>query len=248
MLGGFYTAAAAMMNSKKRLTCVSNNIANMKTPGYRPQETILTSFDQILSRQENGNSTPIGTVSLINQIDTVYSSFDVNFIQETNRPLDFAIGGNGYFVLMSEDGEEHYTRNGNFTLDEEHYLVGADGSRVQGEGGDIQIMNENFTTLENGEMFDDQGVMIDKIRLVEPEFDDDLVMMNNGMFVLRDENFELLEGTAAIYQRKIEGSQVDFNQEMTTAMAEQRYFQACSTALKQLDQINAKAANEVGKL
>lgn len=248
MLGGFYTAAAAMMNSKKRLTCVSNNVANMKTPGYRPQDTILTSFDQILSRQENGKSTPIGTVSLVNQIDTVNSSFDVNFIKETGRPLDFAIGGNGYFVLMNENGEEHYTRNGNFTLDEENYLIGADGSRVQGESGDIQIMNENFITLENGEMYDDQGELIDKIRLVEPEFDDDFVMMNNGMFVLRDANFELLEGVAPIYQKNIEGSQVDFNQEMTTAMAEQRYFQACSTALKQLDQINAKAVNEVGKL
>ena len=48
MSNGFYTAAQAMLLQQRRLNTISNNIANVKTNGYKKEETVISSFQENL--------------------------------------------------------------------------------------------------------------------------------------------------------------------------------------------------------
>ena len=48
MSNGFYTAAQAMLLQQRRLNTISNNIANVKTNGYKKEETVISTFEENL--------------------------------------------------------------------------------------------------------------------------------------------------------------------------------------------------------
>ena len=56
MFSGFYTAASGMLMNQRSLNMAANNIANVKTSGYKPKRLVKTTFDQQLVREMNGRT------------------------------------------------------------------------------------------------------------------------------------------------------------------------------------------------
>ncbi len=110
MLQSFFTGLTGMFNFSKTLDNVSNNIANMNTPGYRGTDTFFRSL--------NAGEQGIGTT-----IEDSSTRLQSGEIRQTGNSTDLAITGKGMFVLRNNSGELFYTRAGQFSLNADNILI-----------------------------------------------------------------------------------------------------------------------------
>ena len=192
MLEGFYTAASGMLMQQRTLDVLTNNIVNAKTPGYRANRVVSTTFEQeFMTRLEQQNTGRIGVGAPIRVVAEVPTRFDPNSLEETQRPFDFAINGPGFFNIQGgtdEEPEQFLTRNGNFDLDEEGNLILRGAGKVLGRRGVIQIDTANFTVNSNGDVYNERGRLIDTILITEPAPEAELLAQQNGLY--QTENME----------------------------------------------------------
>ncbi|HVP58679.1 MAG TPA: flagellar basal-body rod protein FlgF [bacterium] len=135
MIRGIERLAKDMTVKMMRQEAVANNLANATTSGYKTQRPFVTVLQNAV-----GSTQPAGQ----SQVTGLYTDFTEGPIDSTERPLDFAIEGDGFFVIDTPQGLR-YTRNGNFTLSEDGTLVTQAGYRVMGSGGPITINSQNNT-------------------------------------------------------------------------------------------------------
>lgn len=239
MLAGFYTAASGLLVQQRNINEIGSNITNSQTVGYRSRRLVQSTFEHnFLTRLEADKYTSIGEGDPATLVDVVETNFDPSSLEETDRPYDLAIVGDGYFNVQGE-GNQFLTRNGNFNIDEEGYLVMDGIGRVMGESGELNIGGSNFTVTNQGYVFDQNNRYVDKLLITQPAEGSNTYKYDNGMFIT--DNAEVLEN-ATVNQKTLERSNVDMNQEYTRLIEAQRNLQACSTALSTIDQMNAKAA------
>ncbi|MEG0838959.1 MAG: flagellar hook-basal body protein [Hydrogenoanaerobacterium sp.] len=184
MLTGFYTAASGMFMQQRSLNVIANNMANGETPGFKSERVVSTTFEQeLLTRQERGNNGFIGKGSPVRLVQDVPSLFDPSLLRETERPLDMAINGEGYFNIKSPDGQQYMTRNGNFDIDKEGYLVLHGAGRVMGQRGEINLKgSSSFKVDTDGNVMDIRGRKIDKLLITKPTQGTQLAKFSNGMY------------------------------------------------------------------
>ena len=134
MVRGLYTAAMGMMTSQAQVDMISQNLANVNTPGYCKDEALEMSFPQMmLSRLDSNGATAIGQAGTGNTMVGTYTSFDEGADQETGNPFDLALHGNAFFTVQDGQGQTDYTRNGDFALNQQGQLVTNAGDAVLGE-------------------------------------------------------------------------------------------------------------------
>ncbi len=246
MSNGFYTAAQAMLLQQRRLNTISNNIANVKTNGYKKEETVISSFQEnLLYRIENNQKTQIGSVSNLQGIDEINFRFDIANLEDTNRSLDIALVSEGFFTVKSNN-TIFFTRDGSFNIDSEGYLVTSQGARVQGTKGDIRVIDDSFVVNETGQVRNSKGQLIDTLLIQAPNEQSNLIKMENGYFTETSGNMQTT--TPWVIQSMLENSNVDVTEEMTQLIEVQRNFQSVANALKTIDGLNARAVSEIGKV
>ena len=110
---------------------ITHNLANSGTVGYKRR---CNAFTRVMDAQDTGTqSYSPGTVDLASSFD-----FSQGSIVETNRNLDFALYGEGFFVIETPDGPV-YTRNGSFSTNQNGQIVDTQGRIVAGQNGAITI-------------------------------------------------------------------------------------------------------------
>lgn len=115
---------------------IGNNLANTSTIGFKSGRTlfgnVLSSAMSVPSLQQN----PSGVT-----VQAVQPLFSQGSLENTDNPLDFAINGNGFFIVKdpSQNNATFYTRDGEFSLNSSGNLVNASGQIVQGSSGNITI-------------------------------------------------------------------------------------------------------------
>lgn len=250
---GFYTIASGMLTNQRELDVIGNNLVNIQTPGYRADRLNITSFEKELLKRKDAYGDEIinnSPSSLVVLTDEVVSNFSSGRIEETTRELDMAINGEGFFNILAEDETVYLSRNGQFDIDEEGFLVLPGHGRVLGEGGEIEfdLDNTEFFVDSGGTLYDMDGREIDKILVTIPPEDAIARKATNGLFILPED----MEGEEAvnytILQNNIERSNVDMNQEMTKLMAAQSAFRSCSSALQIIDELNRKSVTQIGAI
>lgn len=242
MSRGFYTIASGMLTQQRALNTISNNMANIKTPGFKTERVVTTTFEQeLMVRMENGKLTPIGKGAPITMVEDVVTTFDATALSLTERPFDIAIQGEGFFTVQNDAGQNYLTRNGNFDVDENGLLVLPGIGRVQGENGDIEVNGSDFRVELDGTVIDSKGKVLDKILVQVPAEGVELSKYTNGMYMTDGELVQLEMPNVA--QGVLEGSNVDPNSEIALMIQTQRSFQSCAKALTMIDEINQKSAN-----
>ncbi len=248
MLRGFYTAASGMMVQQRTLNVLSNNIANVRTPGFKVERVVSSTFEQaLMTRQEKGDSAVIGTSDPVRIVEDVPSVYDPSLLEETGRPFDVAINGAGYFNIQSED-RQFLTRNGNFDIDEEGYLILPGAGRVMGERGDIRPESSDFVISSDGTVYDDSGRILDRLLVTLPPEGTQPAKCSNGLYTVDDFEANVPAEDVTLVQGAIERSNIDLNREYTMIMEAQRAFQSCSSALKIVDELNQKAATQIASV
>jgi flagellar basal-body rod protein FlgG len=133
-----HTAATGMMAQELNVQVISNNIANMRTTGYKKQraefQDLLYQHVRRVGTQtsDQGNILPVG-IELGSGVKTVGTPrvMGQGNIMPTTKDLDVAIRGDGFFRILLPDGRTAYTRDGSFEMDAQGRLVTAQGYVVQ---------------------------------------------------------------------------------------------------------------------
>ena len=246
MFSGFYTAASGMLMNQRSLDMAANNIANVKTSGYKPKRLVKTTFNEQLVRQMNGQTQGLGQGSTISIGTREMTTHGQAPVVDTGQTYDLAINGDGFFVIQGTDGQ-YLTRNGHFKRDEEGNLILPGVGQVMGDGGPVYVDESGFRVGADGIIYDNEDGELDQIQIVEPDDYDNLTFYDNGTYGAGG-GVTLTQVYPTVYQGKLEQSGVNLNNEMTRAMEVQRAFQSCGKALTIIDQMNHKTANEIGKL
>ncbi len=132
------TAATGMMAQELNVQVISNNIANMRTTGYKRQRA---EFQDLLYEQvkrvgtqtsTQGNILPVG-IELGGGVKTVGTPriMTQGTLLPTGNSLDVAIRGEGLFKIQMPDGTFTYTRDGSFQMDAQGRIVTPQGWVVQ---------------------------------------------------------------------------------------------------------------------
>lgn len=124
---GFQQGLSGLNASSKALDTIGNNIANANTVGYKGS---TTQFADVFAASLNGSgAAPIG---LGTRVAGVLQQFTQGNISVTNNPLDVAINGGGFFQMDDLQGGTLYSRNGQFQLDKDGFIVNAQGLQLKG--------------------------------------------------------------------------------------------------------------------
>jgi len=132
------TAATGMMAQELNVQVISNNIANMRTTGYKRQRAEFSDLlYELVSRvgtqtTTQGNILPVG-IELGAGVKTVGTPriMTQGTLLPTGNTLDLAIRGEGFFKIQMPDRTFTYTRDGSFMMDAQGRIVTAQGYVVQ---------------------------------------------------------------------------------------------------------------------
>ncbi len=250
MLSGFYTIASGILQQERTISVLGNNITNAKTPGFRAARLVSTTFEhEFMARLEKNNSALIGSTAPLRVVSEVPVNFESGSLEETGRPYDMAIDGAGFFVVENGAGARFLTRNGNFDLDDEGYLILRGAGRVLNRGGGpIRLQNADFTVLQNGEIRNAEDDNVGALAVVTVPENTEIQSNPNGTFSIQNMNNVQQAEAPRVAQGWLERTNMDITQEYAMVMEAQRAFQACSTALQIVDRLNQKAATQIASL
>jgi flagellar hook protein FlgE len=127
MIDTIHVAVTGLQGFEKGLRAISNNTANLNTPGFKSSSTQFADMFAADSGAPNGGTSARSGYGL-NSLGTSLN-FSQGQLQNTGNDLDLAIDGQGMFSLRAPDGSVRYTRDGQFKFNSEGVLV----SRTSGE-------------------------------------------------------------------------------------------------------------------
>ena len=181
---GVYLSAAGAQAQSHRLQQVSNNLANVETPGYKPQTTILQArFSELI---EQGEVSPgLGGIDDVGggvTIQPEQTEFRVGPIKTTGRETDFAIHDKDSFFVLQRGDQQLLTRAGDFLFDSTGRMVNSGGDLVLDSGGQpIQIdPRKPFTVGAEGRI--QQADAKFELMLAQPKSHGDLANVGGNLF------------------------------------------------------------------
>lgn len=116
--------------SSKALDVIGNNVANSSTVGFKSAQA---HFSDVYANALGGAGA--SQVGIGSSVAAIQQQFTQGNITTTNNPLDIAINGDGFF-RMDTNGSLTYTRNGQFHLDNNGYIINDQGAKLTGYGVD----------------------------------------------------------------------------------------------------------------
>ena len=273
MFKGFYQLTSGMLTETRRLNVLANNMTNVATSGYKADRFTSSTFQEKmweLVGNKNKTYQELGELSDITAPSKLYTDFSQASFDETNQPLDFAIEGDDvYFAIQpfaaaaedaaaAEGGEPAanaeergrvYTRNGNFSLDAEGYLVLPGQGRVLAMNGEpMRVQTDMLTCDDNGGLYADDGLnngaYLGRLGVFAFPEGTELVKNEQGMFTT---DAEAEARISLVHHKMLERSNVDLVRQMTEMITSQRAFQSAAEVIKIYDDVINRAASEVGR-
>lgn len=142
---GFQHGVGGINAAAKQLDVIGNNVANAGTIGFKSSRAEFA--DMYASNFYGVAATQTG---LGVRTDTIAQQFGQGGITTTGNQMDMAISGNGFFVLKDVNGVS-YSRNGQFKIDRQGFVVSNGGSNLQGwavDPGTGKILEGSQTDLK----------------------------------------------------------------------------------------------------
>ena len=271
MMRSMYSAISGLKVHQTMLDVTSNDIANVNTLGYKAQRT---TFKESLSQLQRGAAAPSAAqggsnavqVGLGVQLGSIDNNMSTGALQTTGNPLDVALQSDGsWFRVASANpaagagsiNNIQFTRSGNFTRNEQGYLVTQDGQYVLGRsaagtGGTDQLIQipagaTNLSIGQDGSVSYDPAaggarVTAGYLSLAQFANEAGLQRVSSNRWAASSSS-----GTEAVgfpgggygltTSGAIEMSNVDLAQEFTNMISAQRGFQANSRVISTADQM-----------
>lgn len=225
---------------EKNMGVLANNIANADTAGYKADSMYLMSFDEILEQQiaEGADATKF------NEVRSAVR-FDQGVVEKTTIPGSIALSGAG-FMCVTFNGAEAYTRGGILKVDNNGYLTDAEGNRIVGEGGHINVGDSDYMIDNSGAVYADD-TMLGRLKIVDKRNYDSLVKAGGSIFTDSAAGNNIA-ADCLVMQGYKENSNVDITKEYLNVMTVSRNFETTQRIIQMYDDINGMTAGQIGKL
>ncbi|WP_027363310.1 flagellar basal-body rod protein FlgF [Desulfotruncus alcoholivorax] len=255
MIRGIYSTAAGMNLQMLRLDTTSNNLANISVPGYKKDKVLAVPFPSLiqLSTRQDGPLPGMSGRSVLGEsnqgvaVQQVVKDFTAGTIRETGTPTDFALKGDGFFTVVDPNDESkiYYTRNGNFKLDQEGYLVTGEGYRVMGEGGPIQINSIDKMSVDELGAITENGQVIDNFSIATFSDRSKLDRVGGNLYQANDIE-PAIDVNPGLVQRSLESANVDPVQETVDMVTAARAYETGQKIIQAQDSMLGMAISKVG--
>ena len=259
MLSGLYNAAQGMVFAGKRHEVSSENIAHSHMPGYRRKVLNQTEFGKYLEANQRASfsdttdsaatssggqsgSVSSGTAQQRNsataQFDLLHvaSDFSTGPMQQTGRPLDIAIEGEGFFVVEGPQGPL-YTRNGSFHADTLGRIVTVDNLALQGTAGALTLpadaSSESITISNDGQIFAGE-TPVGQLRIVSVQNQQELIPMGETLYAATATS-SIQDVDVKVSQGMLEASNVTAVAELVNLIVASRQYEAAQKTLTAID-------------
>lgn len=247
MIRGLYTSVTGMLAAQRQSEIIGDNVANVKTPGYKEQQASNIAFpSQLIERLAGNFSSEVTTLGGLGTgvgVDSAATSNIQGAIQTTGLKTDLALTSPGYFVVQTSGGER-YTRNGSFQLNANGILETQDGNPVLGEKGLIGPLSADFSVKADGTIMD-RGQIIDRLRVVDIPPG---AFQREGQSLYNSSQPVQASAGAQVLQGSVEASNVDISGQMVQMMTVMKAYEANQKVIQTEDGMLDKAVNEVGKI
>ncbi len=249
-----HTAATGMAAQELSVQVISNNIANLRTTGYKKQ---TASFQDLLYQHvarvgaqasSQGTILPVG-IDIGGGVKVVGTprSMTQGTLSQTGNDLDLAITGEGFFKILMPDGSFHYTRDGTFQMDNTGRIVNAQGNPVQ-PTITIPQNSSGLTVNAQGQVSVTQpgsttSTIIGQLGLTRFVNKAGLLPVGNNDFTdtpssgAPQDGIATLEGYGTINQGSLEQANVDVVSEMSDLIAAQRAYEMNGKVISAADQM-----------
>lgn len=258
MIRGFYNSVSGLITLQNEQEVTTNNITNVNNTGYKKRELTKSSFEDVMisNRQklEDGKyvRNNIGNLNLGVKVDDVENVFTQGTFKATDGMTDFGIDGRGFFVARNGN-QEVYTRDGNFKINQQGYLITNDGAEVLGTNvatgarEHIYIGNYKFSLDEENNINIDGIGNTHKLLTVDFKNEDYKSLEPLGDNYISN-GTPIYDAKVNVRQGFLEGSNVDPSAELVKLMEIKRQFETNQKFVKMQDETVQKAATELGRV
>jgi flagellar basal-body rod protein FlgG len=244
MLQSLYAASSGMEAAQTQFNAISNDLANMNTPGYEASEVRFESLLDSSGGTSSGSSvaTGAGAAATAGGRDTAEGALD-----HTGQPLDIAIGGPGFLQVRRADGSTGLTRDGRLQVDSAGRITDSAGQPLVPpltlpagtDPKDVSIGADGAVSAH--------GRALGRIALVNVPAPDGLVADGDSTFSASAASGAARpQSGSTIVQGALESSNVDVNAEMSEMINAERTYQMSGQAVQYQDQM-LQIANGIKK-
>ncbi|TXH77756.1 MAG: flagellar hook-basal body complex protein [Lysobacteraceae bacterium] len=246
MIDALHIAASGLRGEQKHIDVISNNVANMQTPGFKRSRV---NFVEVAAPDAGSGVTMGSEASVGNgiRIASTSTQFSTGELRMTRGLYDVAIEGRGFFELETADGALAYSRDGQFRVDADGELVSVHGLklsrsvRIPSDAIEVRIAsNGEVSALLPGES---ARSVLGEIELVVFPAEDALIATGENLFTATEAAGAPVygrpqdPGIGALRQGFVEMANVDMVDEMTSLVLAQRAYQLNARVLQAADQI-----------
>lgn len=236
MIKALDSSRQAMQMHWMRHEVISDNLANVNTPGFKREMARVTSLED-----PSRNGLPSGRQLIVEGRPQLTGGA----LQATGGALDLAIRGPGFFQVQTPDGNL-LTRDGSFTLDAQGLLVHSSGNPVLVDGGSVQITGVP-SVLPDGSILDGE-MPVGRLTLVAPSEGAQLTREGKNLYRAEGGTREVGADEATVAAGYIESSNVDPVREMVNMIRAFRVYELAQRAAQSADETLSIAVNKVGVL
>lgn len=229
-----YIAASGAKQDLAATAVRANNLANAQTNGFKAQ------LEQARAMPAFGEGLP---TRVFNMTETPSNNYESGSMITTDRPLDMAIQGNGWFSVQTPEGEEALTRNGNFSMSPQGALLDTKGNLVMGENGPLflPVPVTNVTVAGDGTVSarlqgapETEIEEVGRLKLVNPA-NDQIQRREDGLFMLKSGELAQQDINVQVKSGMLEGSNVNAVEEMVHMISLQRHYEMQVKLMKKAD-------------
>lgn len=254
---GMYLSATGVISNMHRQDVLANNLANLSTVAFKPDESYT--IQRLPERLENPSSAEaqlllerLGGGHLLKQ---TLVSMGQGTLTNTGNNLDFAIDGEGFFVVASDPaaGEDEFrlTRDGRFTLNKAGELVMAgSGLKVLDIENKPIILDQNAAVhmSSSGDIVQN-GKILTQIQLVAASKPADLIKEGNNVLNLKNRGLQALRpATGSLVQEHVEASNVDPVTTLSNMISASKAVSANVKIMQYHDNMIGQAINKLGRI
>jgi flagellar basal-body rod protein FlgF len=234
-----YIAASGANQDLMATSLRANNLANAQTNGFKAQ------LEQARAMPAYGEGLPSRVFSMT---ESPSNNYEGGSMITTDRPLDVAVQGDGWFSVQTPQGEEALTRNGNFTMTADGALQDSKGNLVMGENGPLflPVPIQNITIANDGTISTRlQGAPenaieeVGRLKLVNPDIDQ-IKRRPDGLFDLKDGGFLQQDINVSVRSGMLEGSNVNAIEEMVQMISLQRHYEMQVKLMNKADDLSMR--------
>lgn len=232
--------SSSMQYLQEKMDVVSNNLANSNTNGYKRNGLFI---DQLIGAEQANIRNQIKQPLPAGELKT-YTEFTQGGVRETQNKFNFAINGDGFFSVETPNGVA-YTRDGQFTVNEQGILTTVNGYPVLGQSGTIKVESEKFSVTEDGTIAMNNEI-VDKFDIKSFSIFEG-VQMSDNLWRPKDDQVEVNTVDPQVKQGYLELSNVSIVKEMVDMISIQRWYNVNERSIRTNDDALNKAVNNIAR-